>query len=315
MPYAAMSCFTSVGLVIHHDYYIGIDNPPVWIHQFNKCTSLERMALAHAMRLRPQRGIGWLQTGHWMRIHHASPCFTRCICSLVKHLPTSLCLANPCEIQTSSSVLNLFLASNHRESYQQSRFITAQPSKMPNCWWQQGKCNRKYMNIAFAVPNLKSNLSIIRHHDGNPQTNTLCTSKYTIDAYIENMHSAFIIYLIVFILGLIYHVNGIWRNKAQSRIICETTSDTVQDVSSLFPPVRRLSPPPQIEPLPQQSLMQVPCLRHKQVTHRPRQKGMGLLGSCFCWDDFVIQVIQVHFNHYHQLSAVHKTRLEGDMQF
>lgn len=38
------------------------------------------------------------------------------------------------------------------------------------------------------------------------------------------------------------------------------------------------------------------------------KKEMGLLGSCFCRDDFFIQVIQVHFNHCHQLSAVHKTR-------
>ena len=32
------------------------------------------------MRLRPQKGIGWRschnETGHWMRIHHVSPCFT-----------------------------------------------------------------------------------------------------------------------------------------------------------------------------------------------------------------------------------------------
>lgn len=101
--------------------------------------------------------------------------------------------------------------------------------------------------------------------------------------------------------------NHLWNKK----------NDTVQDVLSFFPPVRRLSPPPQIEPLPQQSLMQVPRLRHKQVTHLPRQKGNGIIGIMFLPRWFFHSS---HSSPFQSLSPIvtnclQSTRLEGDMQF
>ncbi len=166
-------------------------NPPVWIHQSNRSTSVERMALAHAMRLRPQKGIGWRschnETGHWMRLHHASPCFTPY--HLLVHtwrFPTSLCLVNPCESQTSSSVLNLFSAVNHMRLIPKESIHhcpTIQDAKMLVA---TRETQQKMYNITCALLNLKSKkISIVNH------TIPRCepTNTYTIHSYmcIHNM--------------------------------------------------------------------------------------------------------------------------------
>lgn len=176
---------------------------------------------------------------------------------------------------------------HHRPSIQDAKLLVA-----------TRKTQRKIHEYRICFTKLKIQLNVIRYHDANPQTNT------------RYMHSAFIIYLLIIILRWIYHVNGIWRNFWYTQE--SSVKQEKRYCARCFVIFSSCAPP-------QSTTSNWAASSAKSHASPSSQTQTGDTSSTTkrkwdYWDHvfaemiFFIQVIQVHFNHCHQLSAVHKTR-------